>query len=88
MANKSENSDKTLLPHHVQQELCTTRPLYRQGRKLTAVKVYTINNESQHLLIFQVPKINLSNELRNACSKPRFSLNVTMLSISEYNQHA
>lgn len=25
--------------HHVQQELCETRPRYRQGRKLTAVKV-------------------------------------------------
>lgn len=26
-------------PHHKQLELCTTRPVYRQGRKLTAVKV-------------------------------------------------
>lgn len=27
------------LPHHTQLELCRTRPLYRQGKKLTAVKV-------------------------------------------------
>lgn len=27
------------LPHHEQKELCTTRAPYRQGRKLTAVKV-------------------------------------------------
>lgn len=27
------------LEHHEQQDLCRTRPLYRQGRKLTAVKV-------------------------------------------------
>lgn len=27
------------LKHHKQQDLCTTRPRYRQGRKLTAVKV-------------------------------------------------
>lgn len=25
--------------HHEREELCTTRPRYRQGRKLTAVKV-------------------------------------------------
>ena len=27
------------LPHHEQEKLCETRPAYRQGRKLTAVKV-------------------------------------------------
>lgn len=27
------------LPHHLQQKLCHTRPLYRQGKKLTSVKV-------------------------------------------------
>lgn len=27
------------LPHHEQQELCRTRIPYRQGKKLTAVKV-------------------------------------------------
>lgn len=25
--------------HHIQQEFCRTRPAYRQGRNLTAVKV-------------------------------------------------
>lgn len=29
----------THMPHHVQQRLCQTRPPYRQGKKLTAVKV-------------------------------------------------
>ena len=27
------------MPHHAQQKLCQSRPLYRQGKKLTAVKV-------------------------------------------------
>ncbi|XP_012548091.1 RNA-binding protein 48 [Bombyx mori] len=62
----SENEEKTsLLPHHVQQELCTTRLPYRQGRKLTAVKVYTVNNESTHLLVFGVPSINLRQETKS-----------------------
>lgn len=56
--------DKSLLPHHVQQPLCTTRLPYRQGRKLTAVKVYTINDESVHLLIFGVPSLNLRQETK------------------------
>ncbi|KAI8431687.1 hypothetical protein MSG28_016158 [Choristoneura fumiferana] len=60
-----ENSDeKILLPHHEQQPLCTTRLPYRQGRKLTAVKVYTINSESNHLLIFGVPALNLRQEAK------------------------
>lgn len=37
MMEESENLKE--LKHHKQQELCTTRPRYRQGRKLTAVKV-------------------------------------------------
>jgi lipocalin len=31
--------DVTRLPHHVASESCTTRAKYRQGKKLTAVKV-------------------------------------------------
>jgi hypothetical protein len=31
--------DVTRLPHHAASELCTTRAKYRQGKKLTAVKV-------------------------------------------------
>ncbi|XP_015517529.1 RNA-binding protein 48 isoform X1 [Neodiprion pinetum] len=56
------------LAHHEQQELCVTRPTYRQGRKLTAVKVYTVNNESQHLMICGVPKLQLSEEIRRLAS--------------------
>ncbi|KAF2887977.1 hypothetical protein ILUMI_18196 [Ignelater luminosus] len=55
--------------HHIQQEFCKTRPAYRQGRNLTAVKVYTVNSESQHLFIYGVPKINLRNELKTLCIK-------------------
>lgn len=32
-------------------------------------QVYTINNESQHIVIYRVPKINLSQELRALCMK-------------------
>lgn len=35
----NESNNLKTLNHHRQQELCTTRPAYRQGRKLTAVKV-------------------------------------------------
>ncbi|XP_059469093.1 RNA-binding protein 48 [Neocloeon triangulifer] len=57
------------LPHHIQQELCTTRPAYRQGRKLTAVKVYTVASESRHLLFHGVPDINVRPELKSTLSK-------------------
>ncbi|CAB3234702.1 unnamed protein product [Arctia plantaginis] len=60
----NENNQPKLLPHHEQKELCTSRAPYRQGRKLTAVKVYTINNESKHLLIFGVPSLNLRQETK------------------------
>ncbi|KAG5327471.1 RBM48 protein, partial [Pseudoatta argentina] len=53
------------MPHHAQQKLCQSRPLYRQGKKLTAIKVvYTINDESQHLLIHGVPQLQLAQEVR------------------------
>ncbi|XP_065348289.1 RNA-binding protein 48 [Cloeon dipterum] len=58
-----------ILPHHVQQNLCTSRPQYRQGRKLTAVKVYTIAGESRHLLFHGVPDLNLRDELKTKLSK-------------------
>ncbi|XP_032672927.1 RNA-binding protein 48 [Odontomachus brunneus] len=54
----------TYMPHHVQQKLCKTRPPYRQGKRLTSVKVYTINDESQHLLICGVPNIKLGEEVK------------------------
>ncbi|KAL1129688.1 hypothetical protein AAG570_012632 [Ranatra chinensis] len=57
------------LPHHKSKQLCTTRTPYRQGNKLTAVKVYTITKESQHLLIFNVPSLGLESELLKFCKK-------------------
>lgn len=57
------------LPHHEQREFCTNRPYYRQGKKLTAVKVYTINDESVHLLVNNVPIIQLKNEIYKLCSR-------------------
>ncbi|CAG9577700.1 unnamed protein product [Danaus chrysippus] len=60
-----DNVKPNLLPHHEQQSLCTTRLPYRQGRKLTAVKVYSITKESNHLLIFGVPSLNLRQEIKS-----------------------
>ncbi|XP_013141198.1 PREDICTED: uncharacterized protein LOC106105412 [Papilio polytes] len=62
--SKRDNDNKIVLPHHEQQPLCTNRLAYRQGRKLTAVKVYTIASESNHLLIFGVPSLNLRQETK------------------------
>ncbi|KAL9912465.1 RNA-binding protein 48 [Glossina fuscipes fuscipes] len=50
---------------HKRLQYCRTRLKYRQGRQLKAVKVYTVASESQYLLIFGVPKINLIQELKN-----------------------
>ncbi|XP_049286699.1 RNA-binding protein 48 [Anopheles funestus] len=50
--------------HHIRQRYCQNRPLYRRSRQLTAVRVYSVANESRHLLIFGVPQINLLRELR------------------------
>ncbi|XP_073979556.1 RNA-binding protein 48-like [Rhodnius prolixus] len=63
------NEDAIVLPHHVPEEFCRSRAIYRQGKKLTAVKVYTVSKESSHLLIFNVPAINLSTELRLLCER-------------------
>lgn len=52
------------LKNHKRFEYCKNRPKYRAGRNLTAVKAYTVANESKHLFIFGVPKINLQNELK------------------------
>ncbi|ENN75127.1 hypothetical protein HUJ04_002958 [Dendroctonus ponderosae] len=60
---------KKILKHHQQQAYCTSRPAYRQGRKFTAIKAYTVNNESQHLYIYGVPQINLRKELKNLCAR-------------------
>lgn len=39
MEEKPKSEDKNLPKHHIRQELCETRPLYRRGKKLTAIKV-------------------------------------------------
>ncbi|XP_050716849.1 uncharacterized protein LOC126998807 [Eriocheir sinensis] len=57
------------LPHHEQLEFCMTRARYRQGRKLTAVRVYTVNDESNYLIVNGVPAIKISNELETLCHR-------------------
>ncbi|XP_069770040.1 RNA-binding protein 48 [Narcine bancroftii] len=52
-----------VLKHHQQKDVCFTRPKYREGRRLRAVKVYTINLESRHLLIQGVPAVGVMKEL-------------------------
>ncbi|XP_008072032.1 RNA-binding protein 48 isoform X1 [Carlito syrichta] len=49
--------------HHVQRAVCDTRARYREGRRPRAVKVYTINLESQYLLIQGVPAVGAMKEL-------------------------
>lgn len=57
------------LPHHTQQPLCLSRPRYRQGRRLTAIKAYTISDESVYILITGVPGLKIQRELKNLCLK-------------------
>ncbi|XP_047469847.1 RNA-binding protein 48-like [Penaeus chinensis] len=57
------------LPHHEQMEFCLTRAKYRQGRKLTAVKVYTVNDESKFLIVTGIPAIKICNEVESLCLK-------------------
>ncbi|CAG0888771.1 unnamed protein product [Darwinula stevensoni] len=44
-------------PHHVQQEVCTSRPKYRQGRKLTAVKAWSPDEASPNYRRFTNAKL-------------------------------
>lgn len=56
--------------HHERQELCQTRPKYRNGRRQTAIKVFTIADESFYLLIHKVPAlsgVNVGEDLRILC---------------------
>ncbi|CAI2184690.1 5925_t:CDS:2 [Funneliformis geosporum] len=39
------------------------RPTYRAGRKPTAVRVYTVNQESRYLVVENVPALGLTKEL-------------------------
>ncbi|UJR15509.1 hypothetical protein I4U23_002450 [Adineta vaga] len=43
--------------HHVKEDVCLTRPPYRNGKKSRAVKVYTIAQESKYLLVQNIPSI-------------------------------
>ncbi|XP_041764712.1 RNA-binding protein 48-like [Anopheles merus] len=67
-ANSMSGTSKPTNPppdsHHLRFQYCQNRPLYRRSRQLTAVRVYSVANESRHLLIFGVPQINLLQELR------------------------
>ncbi|XP_037089535.1 RNA-binding protein 48-like [Pollicipes pollicipes] len=57
------------LPHHDQEPLCETRAKYRQGKKLTAVKVYTVADESRHLLLQNVTSVDVRDELEALCRR-------------------
>lgn len=52
------------MDHHRRHDYCHNRLQYRDSRLPTAVKVYTVANESRHLLVFGVPKINLHAEVK------------------------
>jgi hypothetical protein len=43
--------------HHIKDNVCLNRPPYRNGKKLRAIKVYTIAQESKYLLIQNIPSI-------------------------------
>uniref|UniRef100_A0A915JT65 RNA-binding protein 48 n=1 Tax=Romanomermis culicivorax TaxID=13658 RepID=A0A915JT65_ROMCU len=49
--------------HHKFNGFCTTRLPYRSGNIPRAVKTYTISDESVYLLIFNIPSINVIEEL-------------------------
>ncbi|CAH1642846.1 unnamed protein product [Spodoptera littoralis] len=84
----SEDSNEVELPpHHEQQSLCATRLPYRQGRKLTAVKAYSINNESKHLLVFGVPALNLRQETKALFSKfGKLQFNLTKYPAEQFTE--
>ncbi|CAH8553012.1 unnamed protein product [Schistosoma intercalatum] len=55
--------------HHVKVGPCFTRPAYRDGRRKTAVKVFTVADESCYLLIFGVPSLDLEHPLKEKCKQ-------------------
>lgn len=66
---ESSNKIKKLenFQHHQRNEICSNRPAYRRGKRETAVKVFTIADESFYLLIHNVPKlcgVNVIEDLR------------------------
>lgn len=54
-------------PQHRKVGPCFTRPAYRDGRRKTAIKVFTIATESAYLLLFGVPSVNLDQQLKDRC---------------------
>ncbi|XP_063708572.1 RNA-binding protein 48 [Culicoides brevitarsis] len=62
-------STSELLKHHERLEYCRNRPQYRNGKELKAVKAYSVTNESKHLYIFGVPRVNLKNDLKKLLQK-------------------
>ncbi|XP_059412414.1 RNA-binding protein 48-like [Carassius carassius] len=63
VTNPSVWGSQQLYKHHEQRTVAQTRPKYREGRRLKAVKVYTINLESRFLLVQGVPAIGVMTEL-------------------------
>nr|AAQ98007.1 hypothetical protein DKFZp564O0523 [Danio rerio] len=63
VASSSVWDTQKVYKHHEQQNVAQTRPKYREGRRLKAVKVYTINLESRYLLVQGVPAIGVMAEL-------------------------
>ncbi|XP_059113315.1 RNA-binding protein 48 [Peromyscus eremicus] len=59
----SDGKPGCIFDHHVQTAVCDSRAKYREGRRPRAVKVYTINLESQYLLIQGVPAVGAMKEL-------------------------
>ncbi|KAK6165760.1 hypothetical protein SNE40_022621 [Patella caerulea] len=53
--------------HHVRQEICQTRPAYREGKQPKAVKVYTVAQESCYILIQGVPAVGAQDDLVKLC---------------------
>jgi len=83
LQSSSVDALKTLqpaLPHHRRGANCLDRPAYRDGKIKVAVKVFTPQHESKHILIFNVPKINLFNELQTFVR--RFGVGISSHSIS------
>nr|XP_048292564.1 RNA-binding protein 48 isoform X2 [Myodes glareolus] len=59
----SDGKPGCIFDHHVQTAVCDSRAKYRESRRPRAVKVYTINLESQYLLIQGVPAVGAMKEL-------------------------
>ncbi|XP_039268211.2 RNA-binding protein 48-like [Styela clava] len=64
-----EESIEKLPTHHKKLEYCLTRREYRKGKRSTAVKVFTVNSESQYIMVRNVHATGLEKELVNLFSK-------------------